>query len=148
MPTMETTASLPREKGSGIRWKRVVLAAFLSEAGVIMVLLAVTTIYGFAIAPGRTDAEYQEFAEMAGYYVAPATGALMTFLSVLWVAMKLESNFIANGVLVGVVSVLLTVGFLFGARPEHRMMYVIAYILRIAAGYLGGFVAQKRSTHA
>ena len=140
MPTLEAAASLPREKGSGIRWKRIVLAAFLSEICVIGVLIAVTAVYAFGIAPGRTDEEYQRFSETAGYYVAPAAGALTTFLFALWVATKLDSRFIANGVLVGVISVLLTAGFLVGARPEHRPMYLIAFALRIAAGYLGGYV--------
>jgi hypothetical protein len=148
MPTLEGAASLPREKVSGIRWKRVVLAAFLSEICVIMVLISITAVYGFAVAPGRTDEEYQRFSETAGYYVAPAAGALATFLLALWVATKVESRFIANGMLVGVVSVVLTAGFLVGARPEHRLMYLVAFALRIAAGYLGGYVAQTRRSRA
>jgi putative membrane protein (TIGR04086 family) len=61
---------------------------------------------------------------------------------VLWVARKLESRFILHGVLVGVLGVLLTVGFIFGAKPEDRLMYVVSFVLRIAGGYLGGVVAR------
>jgi hypothetical protein len=74
--------------------------------------------------------------------VAPATGAIMTVLSVLWAARRLTSDFILHGILVGVVSVVLTVGFIFGARPDHRMMYIIAFALRIVGGYAGGMLGQ------
>jgi hypothetical protein len=111
-------------------------------------LLGVIAVYTFAIAPGRTNAEYQEFGDKAGYYVAPAAAALMTFLFTLWVTKGLESHFIANGLLVGVVGVLLTAGFFFTARPEDRLMYVFSFVLRIVTGYLAGFLTQRRSNRA
>ena len=129
---------------TGIRWTRVIVAAVLSEAGVIAVLLGVIAIYSSLIAPGISDAEYQTLGARAGYYVAPAAGTMTTFLMVMWVGRKLESRYVANGVWVGVVSVILTFGFIFTARPEDRLMYGVAFVLRIAAGYLGGLAAQRR----
>jgi len=127
-----------------IRWKRVLLAAVLSEAGVIAALLAVITIYGRLFAPALTDAQSRELGERVGYYVAPTAGAITTFLLVLWVARQLDSAHVANGVMVGAVSVILTSGFLFMAKPEDRFMYIVAFGLRIAAGYAGGRVAERR----
>jgi hypothetical protein len=129
---------------TGIRWKRVIVAAVLSEAGVIAVLLAAIATYGSVVAPGMSAAEYRMLGQRLGYYLAPTAGALTTFLMALWVARKLESRYVANGVWVGVVSVILTSGFIFTARPEDRLMYGVAFVLRIVAGYLGGFVAQRR----
>jgi hypothetical protein len=143
MTTVETTVTLSQRKKARIVWGRVLLAAVLSEVAVITILMAITMTYSFVIAPGKTDTEYNEFGQLAGYYVAPAAGAVTTFLFVLWVGRKLESNFVLNGVLVGVVNVLLTAGFLATARPEHRLMYVIAFVLRIIAGYFGGLAALK-----
>jgi len=128
---------------TGIRWRRVILAAVLAEAGVIAVLLAVVAIYSSVIAPDLTDAEYQQLGARVGYYVAPTAGAVTTFLMVLWLGRKLDSRYVANGVWVGVVSVLLTVGFIVTARPEDRLMYGVAFVLRIVSGYLGGRVAQR-----
>jgi len=133
---------------TGIRWTRVIVAAVLSEAGVIAVLLVGIAIYSSLIAPGMSDAEYQTLGVRAGYYVAPTAGAVMTFLMVLWVGRKLESRYVANGVWVGVVSVILTLGFIFTARPEDRLMYGVAFVLRIAAGYLGGLAAQQSAMKA
>lgn len=130
---------------AGIRWKRVLIGAVLSEVGVIAILLAVIAAYGRVFAPGMTEAQFQTLGERAGYYVAPAAGTVTTFLIVLWVGRGLDSSYVANGVMVGAVSVLLTSPFLFMARPGDRAMYVAAFALRIAAGYLGGRVAHKRS---
>lgn len=128
----------------GIRWTRVLIGAVLSEAGVIAILLAAIAVYSRLFAPGITDAQYQALGARAGYYVAPTAGAVTTFLMVLWVGRGLDSAFVSNGVMVGIVSVILTSGFVFMATPEDRPMYLIAFALRIAAGYLGGRVAAKR----
>lgn len=127
---------------SRIRWGRVIAAALLSELAVIVLLLAITLVYSLFIAPGRSSAEYQRFGEAAGYYVAPAASGFATFLSVFWMARKLTSNFVVNGACVGVVAVILTAGFLFGAKPEDRPMYVASFAIRILAGYLGGLTMQ------
>jgi fluoride ion exporter CrcB/FEX len=101
-----------------------------AEVLVILSLLAVTTAFKVP-------------SESAGYYVAPAASAVATFLMVLWVARKLESRFILHGVLVGLVGVVLTGGFIFTAKPGDRLMYVVSFVLRIVGGYLGGLVTQK-----
>jgi hypothetical protein len=113
-----------------IRWGRVVLAAVSAEAAVILLIIAISTIR-------------PEFRESAGYYVAPPASALATFLMALWVARKLEAGFILHGILVGLVGVVLTGGFIFLAKPEDRLMYGVSYVLRIIGGYLGGVVARR-----
>ena len=63
-----------------------------AEAAVIVLIVAISTVR-------------PEFAESAGYYIAPPASAVATFLMVLLVARKLKSDFILHGVLVGVVGV-------------------------------------------
>jgi Mn2+/Fe2+ NRAMP family transporter len=142
MSTIETRARSTSKKSS-ISWGRVLAAAIFSELAVIAILVIASGVYSFIVPPERKLAA-QDIGELVGYYVAPPAGALATFVLVLWVARRLESNFIINGVAVGVVSVLLTSGFLAGARAEDRPMYLVAFVLRIAAGYVGGWVAQQR----
>jgi hypothetical protein len=142
MATVEGAISAQRKR-SNIRWGRVVLGAVLSEVAVILLLLGITLAYSVAIAPGLTQAQYGEFSRHAGYYVAPTAGAISTFLTVFLLTRRLNSGFVANGILTGIVGVLLTVGFLVTAKPEDRFMYGIAFLLRIAGGYLGGFTSQK-----
>src|SRR5262249_37669576 len=106
-----------------IRWVRVIIAAVLSEVAIIAVLIV--AIYGYRlINPNITAEQLQTLGQDAGYYVAPAAAPIVTFLLALWVARKLTSFFVANGVMVGVVAVVLTVGFAFTARPQDRLMYI------------------------
>src|SRR5262245_61783114 len=141
MSTIER-ANSPSEK-SGLRWGRILVAAILSELAVIAILVVASVVYSFNVPPDRSKLAAQDVGELVGYYVAPPAGALTTFVFVLWVARKLESNFIINGVAVGVVSVLLTSGFLAGARAEDRPMYLVAFVLRIAGGCVGGRGAEQ-----
>ncbi len=127
---------------SRIRWGRVIAAAMLSELTVIVILLTIILVYRFLLAPGRSWPEYQQFGELAGYYVAPAASGFAIFLSVFWMARKLTANFVVNGTLVGVAAVILTASLLFGAKPEDRPMYIASFVIRILAGYLGGLAMQ------
>ena len=140
---MNTTDTLSRERKLNISWKRVVLGAVLSEVVVVAVLLAIIAVHSMVIARAQTDAESQEFADLAGYYAAAPTALVATFFFGFWAARKLETGLIANGVMVGVVGVVLTVGFIFTAKPEHRLMYILSFVLRIVGGYLGGLAAQR-----
>ena len=120
----------PSGQKARIRWGRVVLAAVAAEVAVILLIIAISIIR-------------PESRESAGHYAAPPASALATFLMVLWVARKLESGFILHGILVGLVGVVLTAGFVFVAKPEDRLMYGVSYLLRIVGGYLGGVVARR-----
>lgn len=141
----EPRLTSPTATRTSIRWARVLMAAVLAEVFVILMIGAVIMVHRFWLAPSETAAESRAFGEIAGYYVGPAGGALMTFLAVVWVGRKLRADFVLHGVLIGVVGVLLTTGFIVAAKPEHRLMYVCSYLLRIGAGYLGGLTARARS---
>jgi hypothetical protein len=125
-------------------WKRVIAAAILSEVGVVAALFAAFGAY-WAVTQTPFDAiSNTRLGEDISYYVAPAAGLVMTIVAVLWATRPLASDFIRHGMLIGLVAVLLTFGFLFGARPEHRLMYVVSFALRIVGGYAGGLIAQRR----
>src|SRR5262249_52432246 len=93
-----------------LRWGRIVLGAIISEFMVIAVLSAVIFGYRFFIAPGATQADFEAFADRASYLIAPAWGGVATFLTALWVVRGLRSGFVANGVALGIVAVVLTFG--------------------------------------
>ena len=128
-----------------IRWKRVLPAAVLSEVVIIAILLAAITIYRRFIHPGLSEAELATLGQRAGYYVAPAAGAIVTFFTSLWAARPLATAQPLNGAMVGIVSSLLSSPFMISAPPSDQFMYVIAFVLRVATGYLGGVTAGKRS---
>ena len=142
--SMQAAAPTRSARKPAIRWGRIVVAAFLAEVAVILVIGAVILARRFFIAPGQSADEYRAFGEVAGYYAGPAGRAIMTFIFVLWAARKQNADFVLHGVLIGVGGVLLTAGFILVAKPEHRLMYLISYVLRIAAGYAGGVTARTR----
>ena len=126
-----------------IHWGRVILGAVFSEIVVIAILGVIIVTHRYFIAPGRSAADYEAFAHRAGYNVAPAAAALAVFFSALWATRNLTSSFVANGTLVGIIAVVLTLGFLFSAKPGERFMYGVSFGLRIIGGYLGGVVAHQ-----
>jgi len=138
---MEATAILPAQ-GVRIRWKRVIVAGFLSELAVTALISAVMGTY-ILVTPGRSSADYAEVGRLAGHYLAPPAAALATFLMAFLAVRKLDSHFVVTGFLVGVVATLLTLGFILGANPEDRLMYVVSFAARLLAGYAAGVVTQK-----
>ena len=124
-------------------WVRIGLGALLSEVTVVVVLSGIIVGYRFLVAPGREAAEYRAFGERTGYRAAPTVGAIAVFFCAIWATRSLTSGYLVNGTLVGVASVVLTLGFFFSAKPEHRFMYGVAFALRILTGFLGGVVAQR-----
>ena len=142
MRTLETPATIPVEKKSAIRWKRIVLGSVFSELVVFAVIFIVIVVYQFILAPGLTAAEYDKFGQnVAGYYFAPPAGAVGIFG--IWAARAMRSSAVKAGVLVGMISAVLALPFIFGAKPEHQLMYMISYAGRLVGGYWGGFVVQR-----
>jgi len=127
---------------STIRWVRVIIGGVLSEVGVIAILLISLTLYTRLIATEISDTDRQTLGERVGYYVAPTAGFFTTMAAALWAARGLTADFSVNGLMVGVISVAISAPFFFTAKPEHRVMYSVAFALRVTAGYIGGALAR------
>jgi hypothetical protein len=125
-------------------WTRVIVAAILSELGVFVALFASFGAYGLATQTPFETFTNSSLGEDIGYYVAAPSGFVMTLLAVLWATRPLTSDIVRHGLLVGLIAVLLTFAFIFGARPDHRLMYVVSFLLRIVGGYTGGVIAERR----
>src|SRR6476659_2740361 len=141
---MNPAATLSQEGKFTIAWKRVVLGAFLSEVAVTGVISIIFVVHSIVSGSALTDAQSQEFGQLAGYYAAAPAALVATFLFAFWAARKLQTNVIANGVLVGVLATVLTAGMIVTAKPEHRLMYIASFAMRIVGGYLGGLAAAQR----
>ena len=127
-----------------IRWGRVILAAILSEFAVFAVLLSVIYSHQYLFAPGRTADEYSAFNETASYYLAPISAGIAAFALAFWAARRAPAP-VTTGMMVGILAVILSISFIFLAKPEDRLMYGVSYLLRLAGGYSGGVLAQRMS---
>jgi hypothetical protein len=127
---------------SGVRWGRVIVAGLLTEIGVVLIIVAAVTAYRYVASP--SEAEYQTFADRAGFYVGVVGGALLAFLFSLWVSRALRADFLVNGLLVGGVGVLLHVVLFVASKSEFQSAYLVADALKLAGGALGGYLAGSR----
>jgi hypothetical protein len=145
MRNLDTTHSVPL-KQSSVRWARVLAAAFCSEVGVILAISAIMVIHRFVVAPGLTAEQYGNFAQRASYYVAAPAAAISTFVCAWYAIRRLKCGFVINGMMIGTVATILTLGFIATARPEDRAMYLVSYGVRIIAGYAAGLMARQKGS--
>ena len=109
-----------------IHWMRVLVGGFLAELSVFALVVPVLLLYG----------------QHALLYAAPAASLATCFLFALWVGRTIDSGFVLDGALVGIVATLLYVALTRG-RPEP-LAYLVAHALKILGGAAGGLVAGRR----
>ena len=113
---------------TAIRWGRILAGGLLAEIALIL-----------AIVPAGL-----KLGDTFLHYTAGPGSFIFCFLGAWWTCRRVESRFVMHGVLVGVVAALFYIG-LTRLQPEP-MAYIIAHVLKLAGGALGGYVAQRRST--
>ena len=113
---------------AGIKWGRIVIAAFAVE----LVLFAVIIPWNF-VPNGAT---------VALYLTIPAC-LVTTFFGARWAASKADRQFVLHGLLVGVLAALMYWGISRASPTGLPIVYVIANYLKILAGATGGYVAQR-----
>jgi len=111
---------------SNLRWARILAAGLLAEVGLIVAIVPV------GLRLGDTFLRY----------AAPPGSFVVCFVGALWACQRVESRFVLHGLLVGVVAALFYIA-LTGFRPEP-LAYVIAHVLKLAGGAVGGWAAQRR----
>src|SRR6202044_350582 len=109
-----------------IHWGRILLGGLLAEIALILAIVPLGLHLG----------------ENFLHYTAPPGSFVMCFLGALWACRRIESHFILQGTLVGVVAALIYIA-LTRAQPEP-FAYIVAHALKLAGGACGGFIAQQR----
>ena len=109
-----------------IHWGRILLGGLLAEVALILAIVPLGLRLG------------DNFLR----YSAPPGSFVMCFLGALWACRRIESHFILQGTLVGVVAVLVYIA-LTRAQPEP-FAYIVAHALKLAGGACGGWVAERR----
>ena len=109
-----------------IHWGRILLGGVLAEGALILAIVPLGLRLG----------------ENFLHYTAPPGSFITCFLGALWVCRRIESRFILQGTLVGVVAELIYVA-LTRAQPEPAA-YILAHALKLVGGACGGYVAERR----
>jgi putative membrane protein (TIGR04086 family) len=114
-------------KVKGVCWGWILLGGFLAELAIFAIVIPLSLLAG----------------QQSLLYSAPPASFVAAFAFGLWAARKAQGRRVLHGTLVGVVAVLIYAGISLG-RPEP-LAYVIAHVLKLFGGGLGGFAASKHS---
>jgi hypothetical protein len=134
-----TPAPAPREA----RWGRAVLAGLLAEVATIALIVAAVTAYRFS---GASGLSVDAFGARAGAVLGPLGGVVFTFLFARWVVRGLRERAVAHGLVVAAGAIALHVAGAVGAHGGYHAVAAAADALKLAAGALAGYLAQRRAT--
>jgi hypothetical protein len=113
---------------AGIKWGWILLAAIAIE----VVLFAVIVPLYFV--PNGT---------LAALYLTVPACVIATFFFARWAANKAERYFVLHGLLVGVLAALMYWAISRGSSAALPTVYIVANYLKILAGAVGGYAAQR-----
>ena len=127
--------------GYRIRWKWIAAAAFLSEVAILAIFFLLLLAAKLAGLP-----EIAKPLSTLDYVDALVSSFGIVFLFALWVGKRVESAFVLNGALIGVVATLLFTGIWIATTPSwvQPVPYLVAHALKVAGGICGGMLAKQR----
>ena len=111
----------------------------------MLTIIAIVMAHRFLFARGLSDAEYAAFGMETGRTVGTIGGTLFTFLCARQLMPRLTRHFVEHGLVVAVAAIAFSVG---GSLAGHHGLpdgYLLASLLKLAAGALAG-VVYSRST--
>jgi len=133
---------------SGIRWRRVLGAAFAVIALSFLIPIVIITVYAFVLALQARGAPDQtainHFAASITPKLMPWLEMVLTLLLAFRVARRTEGASIISGLIVGILAGLLSlaVTLAFGGRLGlHNSLFLLSVV---ALGWLGGFIGKRR----
>lgn len=111
-----------------IRWGWILFGGFLAEFAIFVIVIPLSLLAG----------------QKSLLYSAPPASFLAAFMFGIWVARKTPERPVLHGALVGASSAVIYVGIGLG-QPEP-IAYVIAHVLKVLGGCVGGFVVSRGRT--
>jgi hypothetical protein len=120
------------------RWLRAVGYGLLAEISTIVTIILVTVLYRYVFSRGLTDAQYAAFNDRVGEVVGLVGGTLFTFLFARRLMRHLSSRFVAHGIVLALAAVALSVGGSIAGHHDVPRAYILASVLKLAAGVLAG----------
>jgi hypothetical protein len=133
---------------TNIRWLRTIGIALAIFALSFLVLIIITTGYAFILAfevRGKPDqVAISQFSASLAPWLMPLLEIVLTFLGALIIPKQSDKNIPVNGLILGIMVMLLSVAMEIGFGGHFDYIYFICLLMIIGSGFLGGFVKQKR----
>jgi hypothetical protein len=147
LETLENAMTVERTSMTKNRWVWIIPAAIaVLIINVAIHILYMMTYYHF-INPGQDTAHYHAHAELSGPYSSIFVGMPLMFLVCRWIGKKFTARFIVTAaLLVWLVYFLIdiTVIVFAGKFSQLALLFVISFVTKFAAAYLGGLAARKQ----
>lgn len=139
-----TTERTPLTKN---RWVWIIPAAIAVLVINVAIHILYMVAYSYLINPGQAATHYQAHAQVSAPYSSIVIGMPLMFLVCRWIGGKFAARFsVVAALLVWLVYFLIDVTVLVFAGELSRLalLFVISFVTKLAAAYLGGLAARKR----
>ena len=125
------------------RWLAAIGYGFLAELSTILTIVAIVSVYRYGLARDLSKEAYDAFGERVGGIVGIIGGSIFTYLFARLLMRRLTANFVAHGVAVAITAVALSIAGSIAGHQSVPAGYILASVLKLAAGWFAGFRASK-----
>ena len=129
------------------RWVWIIPASIAVLVTNVAIHILYMVAYSYVIKPGQDPAHYQAHAQLSAPYSSIFVGMPLMFLVCRWIGKKFVARFsVTAALLVWLVYFLIDVTVLVFAGEFSRLalLFVISFVTKFAAAYLGGLAARKQ----
>jgi hypothetical protein len=126
------------------RWVRAIASGFLAELSTVLTIILIVETYRYVFRRGEPDAAYAGFGAQTGAIVGVVGGAIYTYVFARLLMLTLPSRFVAHGVVVALAAIAFSIAGSIAGHQGVPGAYVLASVLKLAAGALAGVVAARR----
>src|ERR687896_2083330 len=133
------------------RWVWIIPAAIAVLVTNVAIHILYMVAYYHIINPGQDVAHYHAHAELSAPYSSIVIGMPLMFLVCRWIGRRFEARLSVTAALfVWLVYFLIDITVLVFAGEIGRLalLFVISFVTKLAAAYLGGLAARKQAIEA
>jgi hypothetical protein len=149
--TLEDAMITERTSTTKNRWVWIIPAAIAVLVTNVAIHVLYMVAYSYVINPGQDAAHYQAHAQLSAPYSSIFVGMPLMFLVCRWIGKKFAAQFsVTAALLVWLVYFLIdiTVVVFAGELGRLALLFVISFVTKLAAAYLGGLAARKQAIGA
>ena len=126
------------------RWLRAVGYGFLAEAATVLTIILIVAVYTYVIARGLAAGDYAAFGVRTGEIVGVVGGTIYTFVFARLLMPIVDSRFVEHGIVVAVTAIAFSIAGSIAGHQGVPAAYLLASILKLAAGAFAGALAARR----
>ncbi len=128
------------------RWVWIIPTAIAVMIINVTIHILYMVAYSYLINPGHDAAYYEAHAVVSAPYSSIVVGMPLLFLACRWIGRKFAARFVITAaLLVWLVYFLIDITFVLFAGELSRiaLVFIISFVTKLAAAYLGGLAARK-----